>query len=84
MKLAVIRKETYSSDLKSFTEDWSFVENGKSKHEVEVENLAVKPIIVRDIVNGTFGNIPDVYKWTNRPEKIVKGTTIIKKNYTVL
>lgn len=86
MKLAIISKTTYSPDMKSTSRTWRFVENGKSQHEVEVESLhnMIKSVMIRDILNGTFGTKPHIYKWLNRPTKVVKGKSTIKTNYKVL
>ncbi len=86
MKIAIVSKVVYSKDMKKFSRTWDFVENGSSKHEVEVESLhhIIQSAMISDILKGNFGSRPGVYKWLNRPEKIVKGTTIIKKNYRVL
>lgn len=86
MKIAIVSKVVYSPDFRTSSRTWEFIENGTSKHIVEVESLhnIVKSIMITDILNGTFGTKPHIYKWVNRPEKIVKGNTIIKKNYKVL
>lgn len=86
MKVAIVSKVVYSDDMKKFSRTWDFVENGSSKHEVEVESLnhAIQSTMICDILKGNFGSKPNIYKWLNRPEKIVNGTTIIKKNYRVL
>lgn len=86
MKIAIVSKVVYSPDFRTFSRTWEFIENGTSRHVVEVEVVcnATKAIMIRDIVQGNFGSKPHIYKWLNRPEKIVKGKSIIKKNYKVL
>ena len=86
MKIAIVSKVVYSPDFRTFSRTWEFIENGTSRHVVEVEVVcnATKAIMIRDIVKGNFGSKPHIYKWLNRPEKIVKGKSIIKKNYKVL
>lgn len=86
MKLAIVSKVVHSSDFKTFSRTWEFIENGTSRHEVEIEFVcnATKAVMVQDIVQGNFGSKPHIYKWLNRPEKIVNGKSIIKKNYKVL
>lgn len=86
MKVAIISKVVHSADHRTHKCTWEFVENGHSKHIVEVEilNNATKAIMIRNIIQGKFGSMPQIYKWLNRPETTVKGNTTIKKNHWVL
>lgn len=87
MKVAIISKIVFENDMKSFKRTWDFIENGESKHVVEVESLhnIIQSVIIRDIINGRFGNKHKrIYKWLNPPTKIVKGNSVIKQNYKKL
>lgn len=89
MIYALVKKVKYSDKppFKIIRTDYEFVENGNSKHIIELKTPLkniIMSVIIRDLIKGKFGTNPKIYEWINRPTKVENGKSVQKLNYVKL